>query len=60
MEDNHDINMGDVLEKQVSLEDMADFTLKEIVATLNGKLTKAEIYGFGYSDVIISRACEYC
>lgn len=60
MEDNHDINMGDVLEKHVSLEEMADFTMKEIVATLNGKLTKAEIYGFGYSDVIISRACEYC
>ena len=60
MEDNHDINMGDVLEKHVSLEEMADFTMKEITATLNGKLTKAEIYGFGYSDVIISRACEYC
>lgn len=60
MEDNHDLDMSPVLEKGVSLEQMADVALENILETLSGRLTKAEIYKFGYSETIVSRACEYC
>jgi altronate dehydratase large subunit len=60
MEDNLDLDMSPVLEKGMSLEQMADITMENLIETLSGKLTKAEIYQFGYSETIISRACEYC
>lgn len=60
MEDNHDLDMSPVLEKGVSLEQMADVALENILETLSGRLTKVEIYKFGYSETIVSRACEYC
>ena len=39
---------------------MSEETLEEILAVCSGKLTKAEIYKIGYSEVVISRSCEYC
>lgn len=60
MEDNLDLDMSPVLEKGLPLEQMADITMENLIETLSGKLTKAEIYKFGYSETIISRACEYC
>ena len=60
MEDNIDFDMSGVLENGVSLEEMSEETLEEILAVCSGKLTKAEIYKIGYSEVVISRSCEYC
>ena len=60
MSDNLDLDMSPVLEKGMSLEQMADITMENLLETLSGKLTKAEIYKFGYSETIISRVCEYC
>lgn len=60
MNDNLDLDMSDVLTRNVSLEEMADRTLRQIVDTLSGRLTSAEVLGLGYSETIISRACEYC
>ena len=52
--------MSPVLERDMSLEEMADITLRQIVDTLSGRLTSAEVLKLGYSETIISRACEYC
>jgi altronate dehydratase large subunit len=60
MEDNIDLDMSAVQERGVSIEDMADLTMREILETLSGKLTKSEVLKLGYSEAVISRACEYC
>ncbi|NCB51718.1 MAG: altronate dehydratase [Clostridia bacterium] len=60
MEDNLDLDMSPVLEKGISLDQMADITMESLIETLSGKLTKAEILKFGYSETVISRVCEYC
>ncbi len=60
LSDNIDLDMSPVLERDMSLEEMADITLRHIVDTLSGRLTSAEVLKLGYSETIISRACEYC
>lgn len=60
MNDNIDLDMSGVLTENVSLDEMADRTLSQIADTLSGRLTSAEVLGLGYSETIISRACEYC
>ena len=60
LSDNIDLDMSPVLERDMSLEEMADRTLRQIVDTLSGRLTSAEVLELGYSETIISRACEYC
>ncbi len=60
LSDNIDLDMSAVLEQGMSLEEMADITLRQIADTLSGRLTSAEVLGLGYSETIISRACEYC
>lgn len=60
MNDNIDLDMSGVLTENVSLDEMADRTLRQIADTLSGRLTSAEVLGLGYSETIISRACEYC
>lgn len=60
LSDNIDLDMSGVLEQGMSLDEMADKTLHQIVDTLSGRLTSAEVLRLGYSETIISRACEYC
>lgn len=60
MNDNIDLDISGVLTENVSLDEMADRTLRQIADTLSGRLTSAEVLGLGYSETIISRACEYC
>lgn len=60
LSDNIDLDMSPVLERDMSLEEMADITLRQIVDTLSVRLTSAEVLKLGYSETIISRACEYC
>ena len=60
LSDYIDLDMSAVLERDMSLEEMADITLRQIVDTLSGRLTSAEVLKLGYSETIISRACEYC
>ena len=60
LSDNIDLDMSPVLERDMSLEEMADITLRQIVDTLSGRLTSAEVLKLGYSETIISRACEDC
>ena len=54
------LDMSAVLEEGVSLDAMAHITMQQILDTLSGRLTSAEALKLGYSEAVISRACEYC
>lgn len=58
-EDNHDIDMSPVLEKGVSLQEMADETYNFLIDVMSGMKTKSEALKMGYSEVVISRSCDY-
>ncbi len=59
MQDNHDIDMSSVLEGTCSLPEMAESVLSDIIDHLNGKLVKAEALKIGYSEIVMSRQCDY-
>lgn len=59
MTDNHDWDMSKVTRGERTLEEEAEVTLDEIIKLLNGKMTKAEIFDFGYAETVTSRPCEY-
>ncbi len=59
MNDNMDMDLSPVLRGQTTIEAMGQKVLDEIVRIAGGKKTKAEIHGFGYSEVVIRRVCDY-
>ena len=60
LSDNIDLDMSPVLEQGLSLEEMAERTFAQIIDMLSGRLTSAEVLRLGYSEAVVSRACEYC
>lgn len=59
MNDNMDMDFSAVLYDGRTMEDMAGSVLEEIIRVANGKKTKTEIYGFGYSETVMRRMCDY-
>lgn len=59
MNDNIDMDFSAVLDGTQTMEDMGKDVLAEVVRIASGKKTKAEIYGFGYSETVIRRMCDY-
>jgi altronate dehydratase large subunit len=59
MKDNMDLDLSPVIRGDKSLAIMADDVFSEIIKVANGKRTKAEIYGFGFSETVIRRMCDY-
>ena len=59
MGDNIDIDLSSVLAGRSTIEDMANLVLDEIVNTASGSKTKAEIHGFGFSEILVRRICDY-
>jgi altronate dehydratase len=59
MSDNIDMDLSAVIEGVSTIEGMADCVLKEIVNTAGGSKTKTEIHGFGFSEVLVRRVCDY-
>jgi altronate dehydratase large subunit len=59
MSDNIDIDLSAVLGGGSAIEDMAHHVLEEIVKTASGSKTKAEIHGFGFSEILVRRICDY-
>ncbi len=57
MQDNIDLDVSSVLHGEKTVEDMSGELLQEVLAVANGKVTKAEAFGFG--DIAISRVCNY-
>jgi len=59
MIDNIDMDLSSVLLGERSIDALGDQVLDEILKVASGKKTKAEVYGFGYSEVVIRRICDY-
>ncbi|MFH1490960.1 MAG: UxaA family hydrolase [Pseudomonadota bacterium] len=59
MRDNMDVDLSDVLEGGKSMDEAGREMLEEIVRIANGKKTRAEIYGFGFTETVMSRICDY-
>jgi altronate dehydratase large subunit len=57
--DDIDMDLSPVLRGEKTIEEMGSEVLNEIVNVANGKKTKAEIHGFGFSEVLIRRICDY-
>lgn len=57
MEDNMDVDLSPIIRGEVTYQEMGAQLLDEIVAIANGKLTKAEAYGF--SDIAVDHVCRY-
>jgi altronate dehydratase large subunit len=59
MRDNMDMDVSPVLEGEKSIEEMGREVFDEIIRVACGKKTKTEIHGFGFSEVLIRRVCDY-
>lgn len=59
MNDNMDMDLSPVLRGEMTIEAMGRQVFDEIVRIVSGKKTKAEIHGFGFSEVVMRRACDY-
>ncbi|MDM8302516.1 UxaA family hydrolase [Collinsella tanakaei] len=57
MEDNMDVDLSAVVRGEKTAHEMGAELLDEIVAISNGKLTKAEAYGF--SDIAVDHVCRF-
>lgn len=57
MEDNMDVDLSAIVRGEKTYQEMGAELLDEIVAVSNGKLTKAEAYGF--SDIAIDHVCRF-
>ena len=59
MHDNIDFDMSGALEGKISIDELGEELFREIIAVANGKKTKAEVYGFGFTETVMSRLCHY-
>ena len=57
MEDNMDVDLSPIVRGEKTYQEMGAKLLDEIVAIANGKLTKAEAYGF--SDIAVDHVCRF-
>ena len=57
MEDNMDVDLSAIVRGEATHQEMGAKLLDEIVAIANGKLTKAETYGF--SDIAVDHVCRF-
>ena len=59
MRDNIDLDLSEVLAGARSIEEVGGEVFEEVIRIANGKRTKAEVYGFGFTETVISRICDY-
>lgn len=57
MEDNMDYDLSPIVRGEKTYQEMGAELLEEIVAIANGRLTKAEAYGF--SDIAVDHVCRF-
>jgi len=57
MEDNMDADLSSIIDGTSTIEECGEMLLKEAVEICNGKLTKAEAYGF--SDIAVDHVCRF-
>ena len=59
MYDNTDMDFSAVFDGERTVEEMGKQVWEEILKITNGKKTKAEIHGFGFSETVMRRLCDY-
>jgi len=52
MQDDMDINCGDVIEKDTSIEEMGEYIFNFILKVASGMKTKSEINGIGEDEFV--------
>ena len=57
LEDNMDVDLSGIIRGEATVEEMGAQLLQEAHAIANGKLTKAEAYGF--SDIDVDHVCRF-
>lgn len=57
MEDNMDVDLSGIIDGSMTIAESGEMLLDEIVQVCNGKLTKAEAYGF--SDIAVDHVCRF-
>ena len=57
MKDNMDIDLSEIITGEKTITDMGAILLDELLEVANGKVTKAE--AFGFSDICIDRICRF-
>lgn len=57
MEDNIDVDLSGIISGELTIGAAGDLLLKKIYDVCNGRLTKAEAYGF--SDIAVDHVCRF-
>ncbi len=57
MIDNMDVDVSAIITGEKSIEEMGSMLMEELIEVANGKITKAE--SFGFSDICIDRICRF-
>ena len=57
MEENMDVDLSTIIDGTMTIQESGKMLLDEIVQVCNGKLTKAEAYGF--SDIAVDHVCRF-
>ena len=57
MEDNIDVDLSSIIAGDLSIAEAGEMLLKKIHEVCNGRLTKAEAYGF--SDIAVDHVCRF-
>lgn len=57
MEDNIDADLSGIIRGEKTISETGEFLLEKISEVCNGKLTKAEAYGF--SDIAVDHVCRF-
>ncbi|MBN2060356.1 MAG: UxaA family hydrolase [Deltaproteobacteria bacterium] len=59
MEDNIDMDLSSGLDGSATIDQLGQEILEEILRIANGKKTKAETLGFGFTETVMKRVCDY-
>ncbi|MFC1837931.1 UxaA family hydrolase [Thermodesulfobacteriota bacterium] len=59
MKDNTDFDLSSGIDGTISIDELGEDLFNEIISVANGKMTKAEVYGFGFTETVMSRICDY-
>ena len=57
MEDNMDVDLSDIMDGTATIQESGKMLLEKIHEVCNGKMTKAEAYGF--SDIAVDHVCRF-
>ena len=57
MEDNMDVDLSPIIRGEKTFQEMGKEMLQTIEDICNGKMTKAEAYGF--SDIAVDHVCRF-